>query len=147
MPDLPKNRTADADQSEPANPAEEPTDSLDENVQDGAEDAAQSAEETAEEYADDEGPTLEPAEEKDPGIQDTLEVLEAVSASYGAILELTEGDVVAGARELFTTFDEYRDAWEDIEDVPDEVGDLDADELEQLAEAGLDIAKHFVPNR
>ena len=77
-------------------------------------------------------------------IKDTLEVLIGLQSFYGAIGELTEGDYISGARKVFASFEEYRAAFEGIETVPDELDDLDEEELEALAEQALKIAKAFV---
>jgi hypothetical protein len=123
--DLPKNSDTDPEAAEPAGPVEHETESVTEKIE-----------------PSDVQPLAGGEASKD--IEDTLEVLDAVDKSYGAVIELTNGSYIKGARKIFETLDEYREAVDQIEDVPDELADLDEQEMEQLTLKALSIAKKFV---
>jgi hypothetical protein len=130
--DLPKDSSPDPEKEEPAEPVEHETESVTEKIEPS----------DVQPVAGDQQPIADEEASKD--IQDTLEVLDAVDKSYEAVIELTNRSYIKGARKIFKTLDEYRDAVDQIEDVPDELADLDEQEIKKLAAKSLSIAKQFV---
>lgn len=129
--DLPKDSSPDPEKAEPAPPVEHETGSVTQKIKSDVQPVASDDQPIA-------------GEEASKDIQDTLEVLDAVDKSYEAVIELTNRSYIKGARKIFKTLDEYREAVDQIEDVPDELGDLDEQEMEQLTLKALSIAKKFV---
>lgn len=99
------------------------------------------------EDAEPEPPPEGPDEEQEgPGIEDTLELLEAVKESHAVALHFVEGDIMEGSQAALNLWDEYEEALDGIEDVPEEITDLDAQEIEKIGEKALAIAKQFAPS-
>lgn len=125
--ELPKDRSTDAQEVDPADLEEHPTDSIEENTQEADAPDAPSAEEST-----------------DPGVDDTVEILEGAAVALVAVREASTARPLAAVSTVAQNFDTFREAIEGAETVPDELTDLDEQEIERLAEAGLTFAKSLV---
>lgn len=72
------------------------------------------------------------------GIADTLDVIEALGGLAGIATDAATGNVIAVAEGVATEADEVVEAVRGADDIPEEVGDLSDDELQELGQAILD---------
>lgn len=133
MATLPKNRTG----------TEEITDQEMREASDEAEEIAEADLAQAKAKTDQE--TDQESTDQERGIDETIDVLEAMAAIVGHVEKFVDGQIGAfeALRTLAGSVDEAYAAVKDADEIPAEITDLDGEEVSRLADEALSIVNQI----